>query len=299
MSDKPPIDDLFARKLRNASLPPSADGYERLQARMGRENGSKQKAVFWRNPASPWYTAAAACVVLVALFGWLYQSSEQRINANAVVATNTTALKRPMDSKQWPERKNTAAKTLDPRESTTTVAATERENLAAPADPATTVSNHPRKLTSASTLASDKPVIANAQKPAVETGAEKEDKPAETIAAHATKPNVQPTAPAPTVPPVLAAERVLTVTIAEPKALVAARQVTNASPSEAEMGIAANDKPHTESKAGAFWHQLKRVKQGDLFARRDTKDNNEESSLLGRAYDGLRQNLDKNKSTKQ
>src|ERR671932_476780 len=33
-SEKQPIDDLFARKLGDMSLKPSADGFERLQARM-------------------------------------------------------------------------------------------------------------------------------------------------------------------------------------------------------------------------------------------------------------------------
>ena len=48
-TEKPSIDELFARKLGNMSLPPSSDGFERLQARMG-QHKPEVRVVFWRNP---------------------------------------------------------------------------------------------------------------------------------------------------------------------------------------------------------------------------------------------------------
>jgi len=73
-TEKPLIDELFARKLGNTSLTPSSDGFARLQARMG-QHKPESRMMFWRNPAMQRYMAAAACLLLVCLFGWLYWPS--------------------------------------------------------------------------------------------------------------------------------------------------------------------------------------------------------------------------------
>ena len=96
--------------------------------------------------------------------------------------------------------------------------------------------------------------------------------------------------------PAPATERVLVVTIAEPEALVAARRTVKASvQDEAVANIEAKDEK--ETKATTLWSQVKRLKQGEIFARKDEGD--DERGLIGRAYSGLKHSLDKDKSIKQ
>ena len=88
-------------------------------------------------------------------------------------------------------------------------------------------------------------------------------------------------------------ERVLTVTIEEPSAMVAARQVARTG---ATSVVVLDEKPEKEVK-GNLWQQVKRIKEGDVFARRDNP-NNDDKGLLGRAYSGLKQSFEKDKSEK-
>ncbi|MBO0939385.1 hypothetical protein J2I47_22725 [Fibrella sp. HMF5335] len=62
--EKQPIDDLFARKLREAELPPSPDAFSRLQSRMS----TAPLPVTRRRVAIWWYGAAVASLLLVTLF---------------------------------------------------------------------------------------------------------------------------------------------------------------------------------------------------------------------------------------
>ena len=93
--------------------------------------------------------------------------------------------------------------------------------------------------------------------------------------------------------------RVLVVTIAEPEALVAARQAVKAS-NEEKPAIAAIEKQEKDTKATGLWQQVKRFKEGELFARRDNDNSSsEDRGLLGRAYSGIKHSLDKDKPSKQ
>lgn len=98
-TEKPQIDELFARKLGNTSLRPRSDGFARLQARMD-QNKPEPRMVFWRNPAMQRYMAAAACLLLVCLFGWLYWPStgatEQSRNQLATNQSVEPTLKKPV-----------------------------------------------------------------------------------------------------------------------------------------------------------------------------------------------------------
>ena len=62
--EKQLIDDLFARKLREAELPPSPDAFSRLQSRMASTPlpTSQRRVAVW------WYGAAAASLLLITLF---------------------------------------------------------------------------------------------------------------------------------------------------------------------------------------------------------------------------------------
>ncbi|RYF58670.1 MAG: hypothetical protein EOO39_34000 [Cytophagaceae bacterium] len=91
-------------------------------------------------------------------------------------------------------------------------------------------------------------------------------------------------------------ERVLVVTIAEPEALVAARAAKASM--EEKAALAQNEKSAKDTKSSSLWQQIKRVKEGEVFARQDNT-NKDESGLLGRAYNGLKHSLEKDKTTKQ
>jgi hypothetical protein len=64
----------------------------------------------------------------------------------------------------------------------------------------------------------------------------------------------------------------LIVTIAEPEAMVAAHQVVT-SPTIDKVIVAAASKPEPEAKSTAtIWQQVKRLKQGEVFARKESGD---------------------------
>ncbi|GAA4407421.1 hypothetical protein GCM10023187_27970 [Nibrella viscosa] len=64
---KHPIDELFGRKLEEASLKPNADAWARLQARQGTQ---MRPVAVW------WYASAAACLLLIGLAGyWVWQTN--------------------------------------------------------------------------------------------------------------------------------------------------------------------------------------------------------------------------------
>ncbi|GAA4468577.1 hypothetical protein GCM10023189_54140 [Nibrella saemangeumensis] len=74
---KHPIDDLFGRQLKQASLKPSADAWARLQERQGYK---KRPVAMW------WYASAAACLLLVGLTGWWLWQTNLDITLKAGIA---------------------------------------------------------------------------------------------------------------------------------------------------------------------------------------------------------------------
>ncbi|WP_460936641.1 hypothetical protein [Spirosoma humi] len=306
-TEKLPIDELFARKLGNASLTPDSDGFARLQARMGQHKPEPQM-VFWRNPAIQRYMAAAACLLLVALFGWLYwPSADSTERGGNQLATNQPVeavtkkpvqknLNRPQDNpdKQLPMvsgeeesmpeiNTNQAANSTDlakvDRVVTSKINGGVKKQNGVPSNQA---------VPTAPLLAQEKPME---NKPKVDVT------PPAPVASAIPTPAEQVADAKPIAKPSPVAERVLVVTIAEPAALVAARQMAKASVEE-KAALAQHDKSSKETKGGGLWQQLKRVKEGEVFARQDNTDN-DESGLLGRAYNGLKHSLEKDKTTKQ
>ncbi|GAB4035535.1 hypothetical protein [Spirosoma gilvum] len=309
-SEKQPIDDLFARKLGNMSLPPSADGFERLQARMGQRK-PETRVVFWHNPTIQRSMAAAACLVLVGLFGWLYKPSDtQTTGAENQVATNTTH-KQTGGQKAKPKTETTE-KVKEVQSISEDIKATgltpsdQGEQLAIAEKPTAQVkpTNHPVLPSTGSHKSVTEPI-----QPATHGSVLAQNKPVETLEKQDGGINTSPTVTAtiseqvaevkPTTKPVAPAERVLVVTIAEPEALVAARQAVKAS-TEEKPAVAVAEKQEKEPKTTGLWQQVKRFKEGELFARRDNDNTtNEDRGLLGRAYSGLKHSLDKDKSSKQ
>ncbi len=310
-TEKQPIDDLFARKLGDMSIKPSTDAYSRLQARMG-QGRREEPVVFWRNPVVQRYLAAAACLLLVTLLGWLYLSSDKASVADedkiASVGSKKSSRQRGLATTKLEEER---------REATTTDASQTEGKTSRPMEPAI------GKATNEEQLAQIKsPVLSSSQglkndvrsKAFQQQGDTKdwvkqvESKPVLTqvkpvdsnVQEDAVTKVVNPSAPA--ISERLAtnaevtqnAERVLVVTISEPKALVTARQAAVTAVEEKSV-VAATDKP--ETKGGNLWSQVKRIKQGEIFARQNKDD--DDNGLLNRAYNGLKHNFDKDKSVKQ
>ena len=299
-TEKHIVDDLFARKLENMSLPPSPDEFARLQARMG-QGEPETRVVFWRNPASHRYMAIAASLLLVCLFGWLYLSTETPATGGKRVAINKSAASPVQDH---------IREQLDLNPGTKVVAAQSSPDELIPSSTDLKTTNSPsakdngravgkqitdnRRLAridqttlEAKTSSQSVPILAltKSTEPVVET--------------HVNTPSAKPTAEeemtAMTSKPAPVAERVLIVTINEPATLLAARQTVE--PSGEKDVVVAVDEPEKEIKAVNLWRQVKRIKQGEIFARKDAGD--EERGLLGRAYSGLKQTFDKDKSAKQ
>ncbi|WP_080053945.1 hypothetical protein [Spirosoma aerolatum] len=308
-SEKQPIDDLFARKLGNMSLPPSADGFERLQARMGKRT-PEARVVFWQNPTIQRYMAAAACLVLVSLFGWLYwPTGTQSTGGESQVATNRprkqTAHQEVSPKPGITENTEEGQSTSSEAETTESGLPTQEGQVALVEKPAVQVKQADRPVqqpvngykpnTKFTPSTAQEPVLA--QNKPVETPTKQDvnttpsiEKPTGSEQVADVKPTTKPTAPA---------ERVLVVTIAEPEALVAARQAAKASVEE-KATVASSEKQEKDPKATGLWQQVKRFKEGELFARRDNDNSSsEDRGLLGRAYSGLKHSLDKDKSSKQ
>ena len=300
-NEKQPVDDLFARKLKNMTLPPSPDGFTRLQARMGRGE-PEGRVIFWRNPVVLQYMAVAACLLMICLFGWLYLSAETPLSGAATVSVN-----KPIGSpeKQHPRKQPnldlkvgvTATGSIPDRK---TPASADSEAIDLPFAERERVAvgksiNDNRRAARTDRTTRRVETTFHDTPPAVPIT------PTERVAG--TEANTLPVEPksenqvaAVTNKPASVAERVLIVTIAEPKALLAARQVVE-SPSGEQGIVAVDDRPEKENKAANLWQQVKRMKQGEVFARKDVND--DERGLISRAYSGLKQTLDKDKSVKQ
>ncbi|MBD2699686.1 hypothetical protein IC229_03490 [Spirosoma sp. BT702] len=296
-TEKQPIDDLFARKLGDMSLRPSADGFERLQARMGQQT-AETRLVFWRNPAMQRYVSAAACLVLVCTLGWRYwPNSDKAISGGPNVAVNKSQTTRPKNPV------NPATEVLTKQSSSDDATSAQPATLAN--EQTQLVAKTPSKRSKLTT----QPI--HEQK---SVGAPERSEPVlakiESTQSHPTIENARPNvaqidpmnsgqiaSPERTVKPIAASERVLVVTIAEPEALAAARQ--DVKEVNAEKSIADTDQnPEKSAKTGGLWNQVKRFKEGEIFARRDNQPS-EDRGLLSRAYTGLKHSLEKDKSTKQ
>jgi hypothetical protein len=298
-----PIDDLFARKLGNMSLPPSPNGFERLKARMD-QNEQETRIVFWRNPTIQRYMTAAACLLLISLFGWLYWPSPTKLPDGTQVAENKSKTTSKADQvKEQLKPHGGKLNTPTPQQSfsqpetaTSELAQVTKKTIEVkPEYLAKKQSPDFNKTTSQGLPATNEPVLAQSKSKEERNSLDpvNSDRAASNIAV-ATE---QMTEVKNQVKPDVASEHVLEVTIAEPATLVAARQAAKAA-SDEKSAVDANDKPEKESKSGGLWQQVKRFKQGEVLARRDNA-GDEDRGLLGRAYSGLKQSLEKDKPAKQ
>ena len=308
-TEKQPIDDLFAKKLSNISLPPSADGFKRLQARMN-QHKPEARMVVWRNPVVQRYTTAAACLVVFCSLGWLYWPSETKTTpGKAQVAVNHNV---PLRSEKHVEKQSgsfTNTPTADTKIRTPFNPAIEQDQLANAGEVSAVVKNKSR-LQAYTQPVNERDAISQpegairSEAVLTQTKSTNSKVSSAAVSANDVTPVNQSTpelivvtdnnTAAKASPP---AERVLVVTIEEPAALVAARQVAKAAVNE-KTPIAVTDKPEKEPKESGLWKQVKRYRQDELFARSDNA-KNDDRGLLSRAYDGLKHSLDKDKSAKQ
>lgn len=286
-SAETPVDQLFAQKLTNMSLPPAPGSFERLQSRL--ELRPARPAVnVWRNVSVQRYAAVAACLLLVALVGGLYRNG-------------------------LPEHQPAVAVHLPPSIVRTHSPASSRKSATIPSDPSASAQRTNWVIPSQATAVSKASGINNQNQPLTnlangQTGTYQEntEEGASTKPSAAGSQQVVATVVPSSDPGVantpanieLPGERVLIVTIAEPDALVAARQA--AQQAENQRAVASTTAlPANETKTAAptVWQQVKRLKQGQTMARRTNAD--DDRNLLSRAYSGLRQTLEKDKPTKQ
>jgi hypothetical protein len=275
--EKNPLDELFARKLGKLERPPSSDSFARLQQRM--QGGQERpRMIIWRNPTLQ--MAAAACVAVAFLVGWLYtgdKSDSLVTGLEPAVAIQKQQPEKPAsdDSKGIAEKK---AVDKAPQVAQSTSTPTPERNR----------SVKPTRLkTNAVEPSASKQLIAGkaASRP-------KQLELRTTVVVRPAAEVVATTKATPTAP-VKPAERVLVVTIEEPEALVAARQTAASVVNDMPVLAASSSK---EAKA-TFWQQVKRLKQDDDVARKEGP--TDESGLLSRAYKGIKQRLEKDKQTKQ
>lgn len=295
---KPPVDDLFARKLGNMSLPPDPDGFARLQSRMGGGEPRTQR-VFWHNPTNQRYSAIAACFLLVCLFGWLYLSTEAPVSEQRVtVATNKPRLLPVPKQTDWKSTANqrqvvaTRPSSEQKMNGRISPQLADRHSTGFGEKALDKAAPEARNLATINPAAHDKQITP--QNTPMTIPGEQVAKPIlNTLPA---EPTSEPQIAATTARPAPIIERVLVVTIAEPGAVSVARQALTQSAASRAVATG-TDKSGKDSKAANFWQQVKRVKQGEIFARKDPAE--DERGLLGRAYSGLKQTLDKDKSAKQ
>lgn len=292
-TEKQPIDDLFARKMSNMSLPPSPDGFERLQKRINQDKPD-ERIIFWRNSSVQWYMAVAACLILVGLFGWLqWQPNAQTMLGGSVVATKYTL---PRYSQKQMENQSNQPNSV--------VANKQKEDGQLALVEETTV-NKKKGLSTAQSDDIRKPVLHHhsIQNEPVLTQAEPakaQVDPEDTRVQNTPQINnvaTEQVAASPvTVKLSSPTERVLIVTIEEPASLVAARQTAQKFVEE-KPTLTINDKDEKETKSGV-WNQVRRFKEGELFARHNDGTTGERG-LLDRAYNSLKHSIDKNKQAKQ
>ncbi len=285
-----PIDDLFARKMSNMSLPPSPDGFDRLQKRLNQDKPDG-RIMFWHNPSVQRYMAVAACLILVGLFGWLqWQPNAQTMSGGSQVATKYAL---PRHSQKQMENQSNSIVANKQKESGQ-LALAEETTVNRKKGLSNTQSDDVPKPVLHHQSIQDEPVLTQAE-PA-KAKVDSEDTRVQNTPQINNVATDQVVASPATVKPSSPAERVLIVTIEEPASLVAARQTAQKFVEE-KPALTINDKDEKETKSGV-WNQVRRFKEGELFARHNDGTTGERG-LLDRAYNSLKHSIDKNKQAKQ
>ena len=275
--DKSPVDDLFARRLGQHSIAPDKAGWEKLQAKMTGKPEARV-VVFWRNPTVHRYAAAACVSALLLTGGWLLLRPTDDVSTRQNQMATTATGQKTRQTNAIKGRRGNA----DNRVANQQIAAQE---------PANQQSMSQQSVTSSVSKRTEK--LADQTK----WGANQSGQAAKPVDQYAddqvVKIETTPTSISLiTVPTKPVAEQVLIVTIAEPDALIEARQAANWSESaEKTLAVDVVQKP---AKSGKFLQQVARVRNGNGIELAGDAD----QGLLSRAFQTIK-NKTNNKSLKQ
>lgn len=266
--EKQPVDDLFARKLRDADVAPGADVFGRLQSRMN--STPLPVAQPKRRLAGWWYGAAASLLLGILWLSWPRNSGTDKptltghdvAQQSAVTPSRPSARKnelpRPKAQSALPadkaspevtrlaERKSRRVKA---DEYVATKEATDHESITA--EPATGQAKTPDNVPAI--VAVDAPVIAKVEKSSSTTTEQKKSPMGRTVV----------------------------LTIAEP--------------APAKLAVLEPTKPDAAPNAPnltQFFDKVKQIKSGEVFARATpTRQTAEPKTGLGRLMNGVRESL--------
>ncbi|MBO0930750.1 hypothetical protein [Fibrella aquatilis] len=290
--EKQPIDDLFARKLREAELPPSPDALSRLQSRLNSVPLPTQR----RRVAVWWYGVAAASLILVALFSYQNNRSIKSAESTSLTAQtkkltaapNHTEVPVPLIAKVGegakPGRKQ---QILEEERGTVVITNKQRVPMPEVAEKAVIAKNATQSATPRTATRVDEQVAISSITP--EPTAIK----VEALATVATSKLAHPVQEVPQTVSVSThladQQRVVVLTIDEPESAESA-------PDMQPTKVASMSPAQTGSLAGLF-AKVKQLKNGDALARATpVKRHSDARSRFGRVFEGMKESL-KNDNT--
>ncbi len=274
---KSPVDDLFAHWLRQHRIAPDKAGWERLQAKMTKKQ-EPSVLTFWQNPAVYRYAAAACVSALLLAGGWLLLRPDDGVATRQnPVAASQTSQKAGQANSMRNGRSNLGNRIAD-QQLTQQQPVSQQPVVQQPAT--VSLPEQPEKMVAQTKRAANRPTYA------IDPIGQDPD-------GQVTKNETVPTPISQTsVPTKPVAEQVLIVTIAEPDALIEARQAANWSESvEKTLVVDVAQKP---TKGRRILQQVARVRNGDGIELAGDAD----QGLLSRAFQTIK-NKANNKPLKQ
>lgn len=295
-TEKPPIDDLFARKIGNMSLQPGADAWETLQARLGNSPVRRMVPVWYR------YAAVAASLLIVGTVGWLYKP----IDTESPTIKNQIASVRKRAEFIKPTKPHVSKPIIPTQDEVLQLSSNETDQVPVltQAIELPNKNQHRKKEVITITNAEETGVANVKTEPVGETQLPKVVTPMElSIAQTAQSPALKTVSPIESkVSDNNTDERTLVVTIAIPKVLVN-NQTANQKNESLISALTAEKggKEEKANKAARFLRKLKQLKEGDeAFAYNDKKnDEDEESGLISRLYGNVKHSIDSKKTDKR
>ena len=289
-TEKQPIDDLFAHKLSNMSLQPSSTGWEVLQERMGQRPVRRIVPVWYR------YAAAAACLVVVAGFGWLaWPNAGLKHTAKEQVAAKSTKAQKtnPLKSITGQLQESIATEKADQLEST------DLEKVYAVNEQVSNQQMQKPGITKGSASIE----VKVEQQPPVEAIYSTVVPSTESVIAKASQSVEKNTEMVDQQPDKKSIERTLIVTIAAPTVSLAANQTVEQK-HETLMSALNDDvsvKEEKPTKAARFFRKLKQLKDGNeaMAYNSNKNDEDEESGLISRLYGNVKHSIDSKKAEKR
>ncbi|MEZ0609524.1 hypothetical protein ACAW74_13460 [Fibrella sp. WM1] len=267
--EKQPVDDLFARKLRDAEVAPGADVFGRLQTRMNATPlpvaAPKRRLAGW------WYGVAASVLLSIAWLSWSRVGDTVKPMGHQVARAGNSAVQpTARNSESQPTGAQTDALTTGADASPETTQATERTTRPAKTAEYVAQANTSRENSKPTEQPTPKaPVTDNVPETVSVTPVEAP------IVAKTEK--IQPTVEVEKVP----TGRTVVLTIADPEPV----KLATVQPTKTD---AVQNTPNLSQ----FFDKVKQIKSGEVFARATpTRPAAEPRTGLGRLVNGVRESL--------